>query len=181
MVRISTFLFCLLLSFTQLAGATESVTYYHNDALGSPVAATDEDGELLWEQGYNPWGEPLQPTDDNERWFTGAPYEDASGLTYLQARWHSPAAGRFLAIDPVDFHEGNIHSFNRYAYGANNPYVYVDPDGNIPVPVIIWGAVKLGSAAITAYETYQAYENAGAGAAVGTAAVGLVGGPVRQA
>ncbi len=133
MLRISTLVFCLLLALSQIAGATESVTYYHNDALGSPVAATDDNGDLLWEQSYTPWGEPLNSTDNNERWFTGAPYDDASALTYLQARWHSPAVGRFLAIDPVDFHEGNIHSFNRYAYANNNPYVYIDPDGRSAV------------------------------------------------
>lgn len=31
-----------------------SVVYYHNDALGSPVAATDEDGEVLWREDYAP-------------------------------------------------------------------------------------------------------------------------------
>jgi hypothetical protein len=34
-----------------------------------------------------------------------------------------------MAVDPVDVSADNIHSFNRYAYANNNPYVYVDPDG----------------------------------------------------
>ena len=29
----------------------------------------------------------------------------------------------------MGFTEGNIQSFNRYAYANNNPYKYVDPDG----------------------------------------------------
>jgi hypothetical protein len=41
--------------------------------------------------------------------------------------------GRFIGIDPVDFHEGNIHSFNRYAYANNNTYRYIDPDGAQPI------------------------------------------------
>lgn len=35
-----------------------------------------------------------------------------------------------MGVDQVDFQEQNpIHTFNRYAYAANNPYRYKDPDG----------------------------------------------------
>lgn len=34
-----------------------------------------------------------------------------------------------MGMDPVDYQEGNLHSFNRYAYGNNNPVRYIDPDG----------------------------------------------------
>jgi hypothetical protein len=36
-----------------------------------------------------------------------------------------------MGIDPVGVDENNVHSHNRYAYGNNNPYKYVDPTGNI--------------------------------------------------
>lgn len=42
------------------------------------------------------------------------------------------ALARFISIDPVPFEENNIHSFNRYAYGNNNPYRFKDPDGRAP-------------------------------------------------
>ena len=38
-------------------------------------------------------------------------------------------AGRFLGVDPVTTDANNGASFNRYAYAANNPYKYLDPDG----------------------------------------------------
>jgi hypothetical protein len=38
--------------------------------------------------------------------------------------------GRFMAIDAAEFDGNNLHSFNRYAYANNNPYRFVDPDGN---------------------------------------------------
>jgi hypothetical protein len=34
-----------------------------------------------------------------------------------------------MGFDPAGVDEGNPHSFNRYAYGNNNPYKYSDPDG----------------------------------------------------
>jgi uncharacterized protein RhaS with RHS repeats len=52
----------------------------------------------------------------------------------MQARYYDPVIGRFYSNDPVDFlghlDRGNAtHGFNRYTYANNNPYKYVDPDG----------------------------------------------------
>lgn len=114
-----------------------SVTYYHNDIVGSPIAATDASGAILWHASYQPFGDkafnagavtPIQ----NRQWFTGKPTEEATGLQYFGARWYDPVLGRFMAMDPVDFQEANAQSFNRYAYGNNNPFRFVDPDGKEP-------------------------------------------------
>ncbi|MCP1674010.1 hypothetical protein J2T57_001109 [Natronocella acetinitrilica] len=74
MRTITTLLLALLL------GATETVTDYHNDALGSPVAATDEAGDVLWTQDYDAWGVTLQP-HDNRRWYTGPERDEDTALT----------------------------------------------------------------------------------------------------
>ncbi len=55
--------------------------------------------------------------------------EDLTGLSYYGARWYNPAVGRFYSVDPVQFKETNPLTFNRYAYGNNNPYRYKDPNG----------------------------------------------------
>ncbi|MCB1837924.1 MAG: hypothetical protein KDH99_09925, partial [Alcanivoracaceae bacterium] len=52
------------------------------------------------------------------------------GLTYAQARWYDPAVGRFLSADAVEVRHAGARYFNRYAYTANNPFNYTDPDGN---------------------------------------------------
>ena len=61
---------------------------------------------------------------------TGGLNDSTLGLTYMQARYYDPVIGRFYSNDPVGFKSSNIHSFGRYTYGNNNPYKYVDPDGN---------------------------------------------------
>lgn len=39
------------------------------------------------------------------------------------------AHARFLSVDPVTANADNGQHFNRYAYGNNSPYKFIDPDG----------------------------------------------------
>ena len=123
----------LLLSFNTAQAATgETVTYYHNDLLGSPVAATDDAGAVLWREQYQPYGKKLlkEPASRTSKVdYTGHLYDKDLGLVYAGARYYDPDLGRFMSMDPVGFQEGNVHSFNKYAYANNNPYGYVDPNG----------------------------------------------------
>jgi len=107
----------------------ERVVHYHNDALGSPIAATDEQGRVVWRKSYAPYGQPIGPAAPNEPGYTGKFEEPDLGIQNFGARWYDPRIGRFLAIDPAGFDPQNPQSFNRYAYANNNPYKYVDPDG----------------------------------------------------
>lgn len=115
--------------------AAEVVTYYHNDHLGSPIAATDSTGSVTWQQAYDPWGLKLT-TNTDERGYTGNWFDEETGLADHKARWYTSSIGRFTAIDPVKWQESSIHSFNRYAYGNNNPYGYVDSDGRSATAVV---------------------------------------------
>ena|GEM_PF-1962732 len=62
--------------------------------------------------------------------YTGRKSDNDLGLSYMQARYYDPVIGRFYSNDPIGFRD--VHSFNRYAYANNNPYKYVDPDGQNP-------------------------------------------------
>ena len=108
-------------------------SYLHPDHLGSAVAATDPNGALLWREHYTAYGEKmLEPAaNDNHDGFTGHVSDEASGLTYMQARYYDPVIARFLSADPVGFVESgfNPQMFNRYSYALNNPVNAVDPDG----------------------------------------------------
>lgn len=127
-------------------GEYEEITYYHLDALGSPLMATDINGDLVWREQYSPYGSrllqqsrevdcsginclPQESAWDEKQWFTGKLEETRTGLQYFGARWYEPELGRFMSPDPLLFREDNPVSFNRYAYANNNPYKFIDPDG----------------------------------------------------
>ena len=147
------FLLCLSLTINLIVGsvhAADEITYYHNDVSGTPLVSTNSAGEVLWKENYQPYGDKLnnQPSSkDNQIGYHGKPYDNASGLSYMQARYYDPTLGRFMGVDPVLYQEDSLHSFNRYAYANNNPYKYVDPDGNIPVLLI--AAAEMGGFLLT--------------------------------
>lgn len=69
------------------ANAAETVTYFHNDISGSPVAATNAAGALLWKENYRPYGDRLKMQDDgsNKLWFSGKSFDETTGLSYFGA------------------------------------------------------------------------------------------------
>ena len=132
------FIVQLLVSFA-VQGSDSTVTYYHNNAFNSPIAATDEQGNVVWRERYAPFGEPqLQESakQTHKVDYTGHVYDAELGLHYMGGRYYDPKIGRFMSNDPVGFIASHAVSFNRYAYGNNNPYRFYDPDGKLPVLMI---------------------------------------------
>ena len=132
-----------------------TVTYYHNDLTGSPVAATNASGQVIWRESYRPYGERLTnsaASAGDDIWFTSRRQDAETGLVYMGARYYDPVIGRFISTDPKGFDEGNIHSHNRYAYANNNPYRYVDPDGKMG-QVLVAIAIRVTPVALRALAT----------------------------
>lgn len=154
---------------------TAGRNYIHTDGLGSPARTTNTSGVPSAREDYKPygWGAPAQ----SKPGFTGHVADAETGLSYMQARYYDPYAGRFLAVDPVD---ANAAAFNRYWYANNSPYRFTDPDGrdaadraygaavgfmlrNKPEMLATWAA---GEAAATT-EGSAAEAGAGMGRAIG--------------
>jgi RHS repeat-associated protein len=151
------------------AHAAKKTVHFYNDISGSPQLAVDADsGQVLWKETYKPYGERINNSPasasgqgNNQLYFHGKQQEALNGgvtIQYFGARYYDPSIGRFMGVDPVHFIPPNVHSFNRFAYGNNNPYRYKDPDGNIPIDTIldvgsiIWDAGRgLGAAAAYAH------------------------------
>jgi RHS repeat-associated protein len=61
--------------------------------------------------------------------YTGRRFSDFTGQYNNRNRYYSPALGRFISKDPINFAGGN----NLYRYADNNPMLFFDPFGTFPV------------------------------------------------
>jgi RHS repeat-associated protein len=77
---------------------------------------------------YTPYGAQRGDTDvTGERgWLNQV--ADATGLTYLNARYYDPLLGRFLSPDPL-LNPGDPRTLDPYRYADNNPVVFTDASG----------------------------------------------------
>ena len=91
------------------------VKYQHTDALGSPVAVTNQAGQVIERTNWEPYGAAIGKTIDGIG-YTGHAMDAATGLTYMQQRYYDPLCGCFLSVDPVTaYSSGDMRFFNRYA------------------------------------------------------------------
>ena len=122
--------------------------YLTPDHLGSTRLVTDAQGEVLTRHDYLPFGEEIGTgygnrgsvkgytatrIDGPTQKFTGQERDGESGLDYFGARYYSGAGGRFTSPDLVNVTWKRLldpgNTLNKYIYAANNPLLYVDPNG----------------------------------------------------
>ena len=132
--------------------------FYHSDHLGSASLISDYKGDEYQRIEYTPYGETWIERTDNKGLeylpykFTAKELDEETGLYYYGARyldpkysmWIStdPALGEYIPQAPVNDeakrHNQNLPGMggifnhinaNLYAYAANNPIRYTDPDG----------------------------------------------------
>src|SRR3990172_8180834 len=76
-------------------------TYFLRDGLGSTMALTDDQGDVVGTYEYDVFGAMRAHTgDETEFSFTGE-QNDPNGLEYLRARYYDGETGRFLSRDPL--------------------------------------------------------------------------------
>lgn len=112
------------------ATSAGTVEIYHADRLGSVRALTDASGAVTATYGNDEWGVATASTGSSTQvlGYAGEP-RDATGLTYLRARYYDPSLGRFLSRDQWAGVMGEPETVNRYCYVTNNPVRYTDPSG----------------------------------------------------
>jgi len=118
-------------------------SYHVRDHLGNLRIVTADSGAVAIDEhgvaerhDYYPFGIEMRPSgpvgESSRRKFTGHERDEATGLDYMLARYHSPALGRFLSVDPgMDIQPEDPQSWNLYAYVRNNPVNASDPDGRV--------------------------------------------------
>ncbi|EEW9663498.1 DUF4329 domain-containing protein, partial [Salmonella enterica subsp. enterica serovar Kiambu] len=109
-------------------GEADEVLYYHTDVNGAPEEMTDGGGNIVWEAGYQVWGnltheKETRPVQQNLR-FQGQYLDRETGLHYNLYRFYDPDIGKFISGDPISLRGG----INLYAY-APNPISWIDPLG----------------------------------------------------
>jgi len=110
--------------------------YFHQDALGSIAAVTDEWGRVEKRYTFDAWGKRVNTLDTHSssggkvtRGFTDHEMLDDFGLIHMNGRVYDPVLGRFLSADPFVGDVGDSQDYNRYSYLGNNPLGGTDPSG----------------------------------------------------
>lgn len=119
---------------------------YHLDRTGTPLALTDERGEVVWSADYDVFGRARNERGDVRQPLRhlGQYCDDETGLHYNVFRYYDPGLGRYLTPDPLRFRSGT-HNFYTYANG--DPVNLRDPDGHLvfcTALLIIAGAAVVG-------------------------------------
>ena len=127
--------------------------YSYTDYLGSILAVTDQDDNVINRYNYDPWGRERNPdnwdfkysTENNLSWlfrgYTGHEMLPEFDLVNMNGRLYDPVIGRMLSPDNNAGFDGTSQSYNRYSYALNNPLKYTDPNGELPIAPIIVGAM----------------------------------------
>lgn len=164
---------------------TAETIYFHYGFGAGPTVLTRADGSILEERRYEPFGQPIDAYREPvgglaETGLVDHAHEphnslnketDATtGWSYHGARWTAPQTGQWLTPDPpVKAPDPKFMAapwdLNPYQYARQNPVVYWDPDGRIPLAaacvvapqgcaagavVVAKGAVFVASAAAAA-------------------------------
>jgi RHS repeat-associated protein len=106
-----------------------TTTYFHQDDQ-SVRLTTDANGNVLSQQGTFPFGEQWYQSGSGNEWvFTNYDRDSESGLDYALARYYDSRTGTFCSADPLAGDPSDPQSWNRYAYGRNDPIDITDPSG----------------------------------------------------
>ncbi|TQV88051.1 fibronectin type III domain-containing protein [Aliikangiella coralliicola] len=132
--------------------------FVHRDRLDSVVTITDENGNVVDNKSFDPFGKPrkatmerIDPTEiatltnvanvggylnngdstelTTRRGFTDHEHLDDAELIHMNGRVYDYNIGRFLSVDPFIQEPGNSQSMNPYSYIMNNPMAGTDPSG----------------------------------------------------
>jgi RHS repeat-associated protein len=140
--------FCFMLLSAGANCQSKTVTYYYTDQQGTPLAETDESGNVIAVHDYTPSGSPAIGQQAGGPGFTGHVGDVESSFVYMQARFYDPSIGRFISRDPIPLSAGDVFKTNRFVYANNNSYRYTDPDGRCPDACVIEGPVIIGGGVV---------------------------------
>jgi RHS repeat-associated protein len=125
------------------------VTYYHGDHLNSSTYISDATGYHLVLNTYYPFGHPRHilpfSTSGAHYTFTGKEQDSETAFYNVESRLLCGSIARFSSVDSfgVRDHPNYLplvpQLLNTYAWVANRPIRFVDPDGRYPTEKRVMG------------------------------------------
>ena len=115
--------------------------YYLYNGHGDTVTIVDNEQNEIKSYTYDEWGSIIEEVGeyDNPYRYAGYYYDEETGNYYLLSRYYNPVIARFIVEDTYRGEIDDPLSLNRYVYVVNNPLIYIDPEGNIPISFITGG------------------------------------------
>lgn len=107
------------------------------DQIGSVRFVVDVNtGAIAQELDYDEFGNVIKDTNPGFQpfGFAGGLYDRDTGLVRFGARDYDAETGRWTTKDPIGFGGGDT---NLYGYVVNDPINFIDPEGTVPVPLIL--------------------------------------------
>ncbi len=142
--------------------------YYFINQLNEVIGLINNEGELIVEYGYLPYGEVVIDYDKSGVSLgTINPirykcyYDEETQLFYCNSRYYSPELCRWISPDSIEYlDQKSINGLNLYCYCANNPIMHVNPSGHafIAALLISMGIAALIGGATARYSAYQSGE-----------------------
>lgn len=81
---------------------------------------------MQWDLGHTTVYIPPDYSEDNRYEYNGKEYEPVAQVLDYGWRWYDPVIGRWGGVDPL---AEKYYPYSSYAYVANNPIIFIDPDG----------------------------------------------------
>jgi RHS repeat-associated protein len=108
-------------------GSTGTHEYNLTDHLGNVRAVIDQEGNILQETDYYPFGMPIARagSSDNKYLYNGKEEQEETGWLDYRVRMYDASIGRWFNVDPI---AEKYYSFSSYAYCSNNP-ILLEPLG----------------------------------------------------
>ena len=120
------------------------VYWYQKNIFGDIVAVYDVAGTKLISYKYDAYGKTTRfyhndctsssSASQNPFRYRGYYYDQDLQLYYLNSRYYDGYTGRFISPDSLEYlgANGDLNSYNLYAYCGNNPVMYSDKFGHMP-------------------------------------------------
>lgn len=139
----------------QIDHDSDKTEYIHSDNIGSASIITDENGDIVENITYSPFGQVLTQNVQSRYSYEAKEYDEVTGDTDFHFRKYDPDLHIFTQPDSLIQNQFDPQSLNRYAFERNNPLKNIDPDGHLVVTTTVVTIFMIGYVIGVASEAYR--------------------------